>query len=50
MAELWALAKEFELEGLMDKDGSSRYVAGRSDRWLKIKMTAGAERENKSRR
>ena len=43
-AELWALAKRLDLEGIVAKHGSSTYSAGRSDRWVKIKTAAGAER------
>jgi ATP-dependent DNA ligase len=48
-AEVWALAKKFELEGIVAKDGSSIYTAGRSTRWLKIKTEVGAERERDRR-
>jgi bifunctional non-homologous end joining protein LigD len=48
-AELWALAKKFELEGIVAKDGSAAYAAGRSTRWQKIKTKLGAEREKKRR-
>lgn len=48
-AELWALAKKFQLEGILAKDGSSMYTVGQSDRWMKIKTAAGAEREMKRR-
>ncbi|MGZ5121754.1 MAG: ATP-dependent DNA ligase [Burkholderiales bacterium] len=48
-AELWALAKKFKLEGIVAKDGSAAYAAGRSTRWQKIKTQLGAERERKRR-
>jgi ATP-dependent DNA ligase len=48
-APLWVLAKRFDLEGVIAKDGSSRHIAGRSDRWQKIKTAAGAERERERR-
>lgn len=48
-AELWVLAKRFDLEGVSAKHGSSMYSAGRSDRWVKIKTAVGAERESKRR-
>jgi ATP-dependent DNA ligase len=48
-AALWAMCKHFALEGIVAKHGSSPYVAGRSDRWLKIKTAAGAERERQRR-
>lgn len=43
--ELWALANEHALEGIVAKDAESPYSAGRSSRWLKIKTNVGAERE-----
>jgi ATP-dependent DNA ligase len=43
-------SSQIAIEGVIAKDGASRYVAGRSDRWLKIKTAAGAERESKRRR
>jgi bifunctional non-homologous end joining protein LigD len=43
--EVWALATIFELEGIVAKDGSSIYTAGRTTRWQKIKTDLGAERE-----
>lgn len=36
-ADLWALARKFKLEGIVAKDASSPYVAGRSERWLAIR-------------
>lgn len=47
--ELWALATQLELEGIVAKDVESPYSAGRSTRWVKIKTDAGAERERKRR-
>ena len=44
-AELWQLAVQLELEGIIAKDAESRYKAGRTNRWLKIKTTSGEERE-----
>lgn len=43
--ELWALANELELEGIVAKDATSVYTAGRTTRWQKIKTAVGAERE-----
>jgi ATP-dependent DNA ligase len=34
-----------ELEGVVAKDGSSIYTAGRTTRWQKIKTDVGVERE-----
>ena len=48
-AELWKLANERELEGIVAKDAQSPYTAGRSSRWLKIKTDVGAERERARR-
>ena len=48
-AELWRLANELELEGIVAKHGRSPYRAGRSDRWLKIKTDAGEARERTRR-
>jgi ATP-dependent DNA ligase len=47
--EIWAMANELELEGIVAKDAGSIYTAGRSTRWLKIKTGVGAERERKRR-
>lgn len=47
--ELWALANEQELEGIVAKDAASPYTAGRTLRWLKIKTDVGAERERARR-
>jgi len=48
-AEIWQLAIRMELEGVVAKDGSSIYTAGRTTRWQKIKTDVGVERE-KARR
>jgi ATP-dependent DNA ligase len=37
------------LEGIVAKDVTSTYTAGRSTRWLKVKTDAGAEREKERR-
>jgi ATP-dependent DNA ligase len=47
--ELWAMANELELEGIVAKDAHSIYTAGRSTRWLKIKTDVGADRERARR-
>jgi bifunctional non-homologous end joining protein LigD len=47
--ELWAMANELELEGIVAKDAWSIYTGGRSTRWLKIKTDVGAERERQRR-
>lgn len=47
--ELWQLAVQLDLEGIVAKDAASSYTAGRSSRWQKIKTTAGAEREAQRR-
>ena len=47
--EIWQMAVQLELEGIVAKDGSSVYSAGRTTRWLKIKTEISAERE-KARR
>jgi bifunctional non-homologous end joining protein LigD len=39
--ELWQLAVQLELEGIVAKDAASAYSAGRSTRWQKIKTTIG---------
>jgi bifunctional non-homologous end joining protein LigD len=44
-AEVWALATKFELEGIVAKDGSSTYSAGRTTHWQKIKTEFGRHRE-----
>jgi bifunctional non-homologous end joining protein LigD len=43
--ELWAMANQLELEGIVAKDTQSIYTADRSTRWQKIKTAVGAERE-----
>ena len=48
-AELWSLANELELEGLMAKRADSIYTAGRSNSWQKIKTDVGAARERARR-
>jgi DNA ligase-1 len=47
--ELWVMANELELEGIVAKDAASIYSPGRTTRWLKIKTYVGAERERKRR-
>lgn len=47
--DLWQLANELELEGIVAKDAASIYSAGRTTRWLKIKTDIGAERERQRR-
>lgn len=47
--ELWALAVQLELEGIVAKDAESVYSPGRTTRWLKIKTDVGAERERARR-
>ena len=47
--ELWALANEHELEGIVAKDAASPYKTGRTSRWLKIKTKVGAARERARR-
>ena len=47
--ELWTLANEHELEGIVAKDAASPYKAGRTSRWLKIKTKVGAARERARR-
>lgn len=41
--------KVLELEGIVAKDASSVYTAGRTTRWHKIKTAVGAEREAQRR-
>lgn len=43
--DLWQLAVQLELEGIVAKDAAAPYTAGRTTRWQKIKTEAGAERE-----
>lgn len=40
---------QIELEGIVAKDATSIYSAGRTTRWLKIKTDVGAERERQRR-
>ena len=47
--DLWQLANDLELEGIVAKDGASIYSAGRTTRWQKIKTDVGAERERQRR-
>ena len=47
--ELWHLAVELELEGIVAKRADSIYKAGRSNMWQKIKTSAGEERERQRR-
>jgi ATP-dependent DNA ligase len=44
-ADVWQLAVQLELEGIVAKDASALYMAGRTTRWQKIKTDVGAERE-----
>jgi len=48
-AEIWQLAVQMELEGILAKDAGSIYTAGRSTRWQKVKPDIGAEREKQRR-
>jgi len=48
-SDLWRLAVQMQMEGIVAKDVSSAYTAGRSTRWLKIKTEVGAERERQRR-
>jgi bifunctional non-homologous end joining protein LigD len=48
-AEVWQLAIRMELEGIVAKDASSIYMAGRTTRWQKIKTEVGAQRERQRR-
>jgi bifunctional non-homologous end joining protein LigD len=45
-ADIWQLAVQMELEGIVAKDGTSIYTAGRTSR---IKTDIGAEREKQRR-
>ena len=47
--ELWTLANEHELEGIVAKDAQSTYTAGHTSRWLKVKTDIGAARERNRR-
>ncbi|WP_203135469.1 ATP-dependent DNA ligase [Microbacterium sp. JZ31] len=38
-----AIAREHDLEGVVAKDPASRYRAGRSERWMKLKLTRTQE-------
>jgi bifunctional non-homologous end joining protein LigD len=44
-AELYAAMVKLELEGIVAKRPGSRYIAGRSANWQKIKTPIGRERE-----
>jgi bifunctional non-homologous end joining protein LigD len=46
---LWQMAVQLELEGIVAKDASAPYTAGRTTRWQKIKTDVGAEREKQRR-
>jgi bifunctional non-homologous end joining protein LigD len=48
-AEVWELAIQMDLEGIMAKDAGSIYMAGRTTRWLKIKTDVGTDREKQRR-
>jgi bifunctional non-homologous end joining protein LigD len=41
--EIWQLATAMDLEGIVAKRADSRYVAGRSNYWQKIKTTTAEE-------
>jgi ATP-dependent DNA ligase len=41
-SDMWQLAVQMELEGIVAKDGSSIYTAGRTTRWQNIKADIGA--------
>jgi bifunctional non-homologous end joining protein LigD len=47
--EVWALAEQFELEGVVAKRAESIYRAGRTNHWLKFKTALGAARERARR-
>ena len=47
--ELWQLAVQLELEGIMAKRADSIYKAGRSNMWQKVKTKFGEERERQRR-
>jgi bifunctional non-homologous end joining protein LigD len=44
-AEVWRLAVQMELEGIVAKEAASTYTAGASTRWRKIKTDIGVARE-----
>ena len=48
-AELWQMAVQLELEGIVAKDASAPYTAGRTTRWQKIKTDVGTEQEKQRR-
>jgi bifunctional non-homologous end joining protein LigD len=48
-SDVWRLAVRMGLEGIVAKDVTSTYTAGRSTRWLKVKTDAGVEREKQRR-
>ena len=48
-SDVWRLAVRMGLEGIVAKDVTSTYTAGRSTRWLKVKTDAGAERDRERR-
>jgi bifunctional non-homologous end joining protein LigD len=47
--EVWQLAVQMELEGIVAKEAGSIYATGRTTWWLKIKTDIGAEREKQRR-
>jgi ATP-dependent DNA ligase len=47
--EVWELAVQIKLEGVVAKDVSSIYTGGRRTRWQKIQTDVGAERETARR-
>ena len=49
VTELWQFANEMNLDGIVEKDGNSPYVAGRSNSWKKVKTVVGVEREKQRR-
>jgi bifunctional non-homologous end joining protein LigD len=44
-SEVWKLAVQMELEGIVAKDASSPYTAGTSTRWQKVETEFRAERK-----
>jgi ATP-dependent DNA ligase len=48
-ADLWRLAVQMDLEGIVAKDVSSIYTAGPSTHWLKIEADGVAERKRQRR-